>query len=381
MKSAIRNISKRVGRWLGMSLGLVAASLMVVGGAQAKDYGKPGEPIHLVVGYQPYYTESWSGVVMRGKQLWKKYLPKGSTVDFKIGLQGAIIVNAMLAGKEDIGYMGDMPAIVSTTKTRVADIRMVAVPGYAYDQCNILIVRNDAPKFANPKDAFKWMNGKRVATAKGACSDRFLRAAFHKLNIKPAEYLNQNIEVMTSGFKAGKLDAAVIWEPTASKIVQEGIARRAGSGVNIQEHDGAFLNMRADLIKQRPDVVKGWLKAELDAQQYMANPKNAKEIAKIAAGYTTGFTTKEMWMAFTGKYPKSQGGTDSRLILPFAFTPEIMDLIRKDTKFLHSVKSINVSKLRPEAVMPEFANEILKERGLTAPVGEVKSVPESDYNN
>jgi NitT/TauT family transport system substrate-binding protein len=381
MKSAIRNISKRVGRWLGMSLGLVAASLMVVGGAQAKDYGKPGEPIHLVVGYQPYYTESWSGVVMRGKELWKKYLPKGSTVEFQIGLQGAIIVNAMLAGKEDIGYMGDMPAIVSTTKTRVADIRMVAVPGYAYDQCNILIVRNDAPKFANPKDAFKWMNGKRVATAKGACSDRFLRAAFHKLNIKPAEYLNQNIEVMTSGFKAGKLDAAVIWEPTASKIVQEGIARRAGSGVNIQEHDGAFLNMRADLIKQRPDVVKGWLKAELDAQQYMANPKNAKEIAKIAAGYTTGFTTKEMWMAFTGKYPKSQGGTDSRLILPFAFTPEIMDLIRKDTKFLHSVKSINVSKLRPEAVMPEFANEILKERGLTAPVGEVKSVPESDYNN
>jgi NitT/TauT family transport system substrate-binding protein len=381
MKSAIRNISKRVGRWLGMSLGLVAASLMVVGGAQAKDYGKPGEPIHLVVGYQPYYTESWSGVVMRGKELWKKYLPKGSTVEFQIGLQGAIIVNAMLAGKEDIGYMGDMPAIVSTTKTRVADIRMVAVPGYAYDQCNILIVRNDAPKFANPKDAFKWMNGKRVATAKGACSDRFLRAAFHKLNIKPAEYLNQNIEVMTSGFKAGKLDAAVIWEPTASKIVQEGIARRAGSGVNIQEHDGAFLNMRADLIKQRPDVVKGWLKAELDAQQYMANPKNAKEIAKIAAGYTTGFTTQEMWMAFTGKYPKSQGGTDSRLILPFAFTPEIMDLIRKDTKFLHSVKSINVSKLRPEAVMPEFANEILKERGLTAPVGEVKSVPESDYNN
>ncbi|MEJ2345977.1 MAG: ABC transporter substrate-binding protein [Gammaproteobacteria bacterium] len=379
MNSKIRSISNRVARWLGMSLGLVAASLMVVGGAQAKDYGKPGDPIHLVVGYQPYYTESWSGVVMRGKQLWKKYLPKGSTVEFQIGLQGAIIVNAMLAGKEDIGYMGDMPAIVSTTKTRVADIRMVAVPGYAYDQCNILIVRNDAPKFANPIDAFKWMNGKRVATAKGACSDRFLRAAFHKLNIKPAEYLNQNIEVMTSGFKAGKLDAAVIWEPTASKIVQEGIARRAGSGVNLNEHDGAFLNMRADLIKQRPDVVRGWLKAELDAQLYMANPKHAEEIAKIAASYTTGFTKKEMWMAFTGKYPKSEGGTDSRLILPFAFTPDIMDLIRTDTKFLHSVKSINVSKLRPEAVMPEFANEILKERGLTAPVGEVKAVPESDY--
>src|SRR4051812_41360029 len=87
------------------------------------DYGKTGEPVELVVGYQPYYTQSWSGVVMRGKKFYEKYLPKGSKVEFQIGLQGAIIVNNMLAGKQHIGYMGDMPSIVSTTKQEVADIR------------------------------------------------------------------------------------------------------------------------------------------------------------------------------------------------------------------------------------------------------------------
>src|SRR5205823_12710128 len=35
---------------------------------EIKDYGKPGSPINLVIGYQPYYTESWSGVIMRGKK-------------------------------------------------------------------------------------------------------------------------------------------------------------------------------------------------------------------------------------------------------------------------------------------------------------------------
>ena len=75
------------------------------------DYGKPGAPVKLVVGYQPYYTQSWSGVVMRGKKFYEKYLPKGSDVEFQIGLQGAIIVNNMLAGKQNIGYMGDMPSI------------------------------------------------------------------------------------------------------------------------------------------------------------------------------------------------------------------------------------------------------------------------------
>ena len=76
--------------------GFILAGLHCAGPALAaaqKDYGKPGEPVKLVVGYQPYYTESWSGVIMRGKKFYEKYLPKGSTVEFQIGLQGAIIVN------------------------------------------------------------------------------------------------------------------------------------------------------------------------------------------------------------------------------------------------------------------------------------------------
>ena len=43
-------------------------------------FGKPGQSVDLVVGYQPYYTESWSGVVINGQKLWKKHLPSGSNV-------------------------------------------------------------------------------------------------------------------------------------------------------------------------------------------------------------------------------------------------------------------------------------------------------------
>src|SRR5258707_10685358 len=125
------------------------------------DYGKPGTPVKLVVGYQPYYTESWSGVVMRSKKFYEKYLPKGSKVEFQIGLQGAIIVNNMLAGKQHIGYMGDMPSIVSTTKQDVADIRLVAAVGFGQDQCNIFLARKDAPAFASAQEALRWLDGKQ----------------------------------------------------------------------------------------------------------------------------------------------------------------------------------------------------------------------------
>ena len=114
----------------------VAASFLIAapaGAADDKTYGKPGDPIDLTVGYQPYYTESWSGLIMRGKQFYEKYLPKGSTVNFQVGLQGAIIVNQMIAGKQDIGYAGDMPSIVATSKSDIRDLRLVSTLGLGYD--------------------------------------------------------------------------------------------------------------------------------------------------------------------------------------------------------------------------------------------------------
>src|SRR5438552_17742533 len=118
--------------------------------------------------------------------------------------------------------MGDMPSIVSTTKQDVADVRLVANLGLAYDQCNAFLVRNNAAWFANEKEAIRWLNGKTVAVPKGSCTDRFAQAVFRKSGIQPKEYLNQNIEVITSNFRAGKLDAAVMWEPTTSRLVGEG---------------------------------------------------------------------------------------------------------------------------------------------------------------
>jgi NitT/TauT family transport system substrate-binding protein len=354
-----------------------ATSLALPALAADIDFGKPGTPVKLVVGYQPYYTESWSGLVMRGKKFYEKYLPKGSEIEFQVGLQGAIIVNNMLAGKQHIGYMGDMPAIVSTTKQDVADVRLVATVGLGFDQCNIFLARNDAPKFKDATEALKWLDGKTVAVPKGSCTDRYAQATFKKLNVTPKEYLNQNIEVITSNFRAGKLDAAVIWEPTASRLVQEGLARRIASGASVKENDGGFLAMRADLIKQRPDVVKAWLEAELDAQLFLADPKNSAEIVKMAKEQTTGFSERVLWYSLYGSYDPNAGGSPVRTYLPYTFTPDVRELISRASEFLYSIKSINVDKLRADAIEPQWTEDILKARGLKAPIGEVKALPDS----
>lgn len=368
-------------RILSLALGayLAAGSLGGVRRAAAGElnFGKPGEPVELVVGYQPYYTEAWSGLVMRSKKFYEKYLPKGSKVEFQVGIQGAIVVNNMLAGKQHIGYLGDMPAIVATTKAETADIRIVAALGQSQDQCNVLLVRNDAPPLVDYKAALKWIDDKEVAVPKGSCSDRFTQATFQKYGVKPKDYLNQNLEVITSNFRAGKLDATVIWEPVAARLVQEGLARRVGSGVNLQEGDAGFLAFRADLLKQRPDVAKAWLNAELDAQLFLADEKNAAEIVKLVKEQTTGFSERALWYALYGTYSPAAGGSKVRLTLPFALTAESRQLIEKSAAFLYSIKSINVAKLRPEALAPDVAEQVLNARKLKAPIGDVVALPDA----
>ena len=192
--------------------------------------------------------------------------------------------------------------------------------------------------------------GKTVAVPKGSCTDRFAQAEFKRFNIQPKEYLNQNIEVITSNFRAGKLDAAVMWEPTTSRLVDEGLARLVATGKSVQENDGGFLAMRADLIKARPDVVKAWLQAELDAQLFIADPKNAAEVIKMAKEQTTGFSEKVLWNSLYGRYPGAAGGGEMRNTMHYTFTPEARELITRAAAFLHSIKSISTEKVRPEAI-------------------------------
>jgi NitT/TauT family transport system substrate-binding protein len=346
------------------------------------DFGEIGDPVDLIVGYQPYYTGSWSGVVNNGKELWKKYLPEGSTVEFQVGLQGSVIVNSMTGEKQHIGYMGDMPAIAATFRDRPdrggTDIRIVAVLGTSTQQCNVFLVRNDAPEFESGLAAVEWMNDKTVAAPHGACTDRFARRAFELADIEPERYLNQNIEVITTNFRAGKIDAAAVWEPTASKLEMAGLARRAASGNDFEIRDGGFMVMLNSLIEQRPDVVKGWLNAELDAQLFMLDPENAGEVARMAAEQTEQIEEKVLWAAL---YHAPDGASDVKLRMDFVVTPDVEQLLVEATEFLYSlpIKPAAEPRIRDGGVVDQFAREVLEERGLEAPLGKIFSRPMSDF--
>jgi NitT/TauT family transport system substrate-binding protein len=339
----------------------------------AADFGKPGEKVTLTVGYQPYYTEAWSALVMKAKGFWKKYLPAGSEVDFEPGLQGSVLVGQMIAGKQQIAYMGDMPAIIASARPQVADIRIIAALGTSQQQCNVFLVRKDAPDFKSAEEAIKWLNGKVVASPQGSCTDRFARKVFQKLSVKPDKYFNQGGDQIAANFKAGKLDAAVVWEPIAAKLIDDGLARRAASGVNFNETDAGFLVMRHDLAAARPDVEKAWLEAELDAQMFLADPKNATEITAIAAAEATGYPRKVLWNALYGDYPAALGGSADRLTFDYVLTDKVKAQLAEATAFLFDLKRVPAQTLRQDALADDVARSVLAARGLKSPIGAIRS--------
>jgi NitT/TauT family transport system substrate-binding protein len=375
-------LSKQIGIWSTLAC---ASLIPATPGHATVEFGKQGEPVKLVIGYQPYYTEAWSGVVINGRQLWKKHLPAGSTAEFQVGLQGAIIVNAMTGEKQHIGYVGDMPAIVSTFRNLPdrggTDIRIVATLGTSKQQCNIFLVRNEAPQFKSGKEAVQWMAGKDTSSPHGSCTDRFARLAFKQAGIQPKTYLNQNIEVITTNFRAGKLDAAVIWEPTATKIVQSGLARRGASGEDFDALDGGFLIMLNDLITQRPDVHRAWLEAELDAQLFLADLDNAAEVSKLAEQQTEQMDRKVLWSSLYGENPKNEGGGEVKVQLDYIVSERVQKLIAEATEFLNSLpaKPAAAPKVRDGAIDDRIAREVLEKRGLKSPVSVVKAQPLSAF--
>jgi NitT/TauT family transport system substrate-binding protein len=367
---------------------LVVAALLVApaclsardgdaGGGSRAESGKKTEPIHLTIGYQPYYTQGWSGVAMRGKEFWKKYLPEGSTVSFQVGLQGAVIVSQLLAGKQQIGYMGDMPSLIATSKRQTRDIRIVATLGISQDQDIIFLVRKDAPEFSSPKDAVNWMNGKTVATPQGSATDRVTQAVFQNSGVKPSAYLNQSIEVISSNFQNHRIDAASVWEPIAARLVNQGLARRVASGANFDENGAGFLVVAKDLIDKRPDIVEAYLKAELEAQQWVADPANAMELARLAVQQTEGYTVKDMWDSM---FEVAQGGHPGDLSnrMPFIVDKQTQELIDKSWAFLYGIKVIPQAKPFDGFVLDGIARTVLTKSGANFPV-QVKHLAQSEF--
>lgn len=154
---------------------------------------------------------------------------------------------------------------------------------WAFDSSNGadgLLVRND--KGINSISDLK---GKEIALQEATTSHFFMLNMLAKAGLtdKDVKIINMTAGEAGAAFVAGKVDAAVTWEPWLSKGV------KAGGKVLVSTKDAPGLiadivGFRADFVKAHPDQVQAFVAALKEATDFMLN--NKEEANKImAAGF------------------------------------------------------------------------------------------------
>jgi len=343
----------------------------------AKATNAHGAPVEIKTNYWLAWTGAWDTVIMKEAKLWEKWLPKGSKVEWKRNLQGPPVITDLVANKQQIGYIGDNPSIVATTKRNLAPISIVAVnemsPGR---MCGLVMVRADAPQFKDYREAVKWLNGKTVGVPKGSCADRLGQFIFRKEGVSVTWQQMQG-EVIVTSLQAKRIDAAVLYEPHVSKAVFDGHARYAVSPAAYGEQDANAVLMRKDFIESNRAAAVAWLKANIEALYFLRD--NPIETVNFVKKDLPEYSRENLWYAIYGRPPRTIGPAPVALRAEMALTPDARALLDRGYAFLREAKIVQDPAFHPEALRDDLVNQAFRELGLDPAKG-LYELPVNDSN-
>ncbi len=305
-----------------ISAGFVAFSLLFAASAAA---AAPVSTAKLTIrmGYQPL-TPTWGISIIYQAQLWKKYLPNVDVDRVKF-MSGMPLVNTLVAGKLDMGYQGDMPIIVLASKGSLQQTKFLAVTDADHGGASEIYVAKDSPI-----KTIKDLNGKRVSIPFGGYTHRFAEVVEAKEGIK-FQFVGQSPEVGLTNLQAGKVDAYIPWPPYGELAVYKGFARKLADGEKYRFDALRGVVATQEFLDQHPDVVVGWLRAELDAHKIMRDRPD----------YAAQLLFKD-WSAYGIPLPVIREEFSYK-VFPDQITPEWRKVLTDGADFLRSHRFISAN--------------------------------------
>lgn len=231
------------------------------------------EKVKVIVGLVAM-TPSYGGIILVGGKLWKPYLPNVEVERYET-MSGMPLVNNLLADKVDIAYLGDMPSIVLGSKSALAQSYFIGVTEADDGEEVGVIVKKGSP-IRSVKD----LEGKTVSVPFGGFTHRFAEVVMKNDGVK-FKFVGQSPEVGLTNLQAGKVDAYMPWNPYGRLAELRGFGEKIVDGKPYKFSSLRGIVVRKSFYDKHPDVVAGWMRAELDAHE-MAR-KNPDAAAKLIA--------------------------------------------------------------------------------------------------
>lgn len=243
------------------------------------------ETITIGIGHQSMCTDTYAGgVIVKELKLLEKHLPHdGEYADVAYNLKwddyasGGPITNQMLAGKLDIGVMGDYPVIVNGAKfqaTKSLNTILVSSTGYNLRGAgNAIVVPASSSIYS-----LSQLKGHSISTPYGSAAWGMLVKALEDehLSLNDVELKNQAPSVGAANIATGKIDAHADFCPWPEIMEHRGTGRKIydGSQTGVPYLHGVVV--RQDFIQRYPDIIVAFIKAIYDAGEWLKkNPAQA----------------------------------------------------------------------------------------------------------
>lgn len=257
-----RIVALAVAAAIGLGLGLPGAA----GTAVAAD--------DLRIATQPYPLYAPLFVAKQKKWLDEELakVAPGAAVKWSSFPAGPPINESLAAGQQDVGFVGDTPALVG----KAAGLDTSAIALTSDGPKSLAVIVGGGSPIASPKE----LKGKKVAVTKGSYAHHLLALVLEQggLTFNDVELVNLPVAEIPPAIVAGTIDAGAVWEPILTRFESQKAVRVLADGTGIKK---GLLLIVADngFLKTRPEQAKALLKAYKRASDFItANPKEAAEL-------------------------------------------------------------------------------------------------------
>jgi NitT/TauT family transport system substrate-binding protein len=316
------------------------------------------ETIRIGIGHQSLCTDTYSGgITVKQLGLLEKHLPRaGKYAGAKYEIvwedytSGPPITNQMLAGKLDIGVMGDYPLLVNLTRfqeTQSLRSVIVSMTGYnMHGSGNSIAVPADAPIYR-----FEDLKGKKVSVPFGSAAhgmvlkalvDRGLGQDFFTL-------INQSPPIGATAVQEKKIDAHADFCPWGELMEFKGFGRKIFDG---SQAGVAYLHgpvVRKDFLDKHPEIVVAYLKAVVEANEWITrNPEEAT-------------TKQEQWTSIPKEVLYLYFGRGGFLTLDATIKPKWVEVLKYDATVLQKmgiIKQVDVEGFIDERFIKQAYREL-----------------------
>jgi ABC-type nitrate/sulfonate/bicarbonate transport system substrate-binding protein len=261
---------------LALALALVHASV-----ARAQD------TISMRIGWQPTTTvEAQIAHVLQKTDILERNSLKGQFTMFSFG---PAVNEALVSGALDVGFIGDMPSVsLAAVNAPISVIGRQSV----FRGAIVASTKSDIKQLADLK-------GKKLHGPVGSSIYLAALAMLEKANLKPGgdvEITNMGFADLSDAIRAGKIEAAFVWDPWVENFVEKGLAHVVAEDTGLT----MVIPMQNEFKKAHPAAAERFLRAHKEALLYAAahreqanawfsEPEVARQLSRAVVEKTTAY--------------------------------------------------------------------------------------------